>query len=309
MKRIAIMGNGFIGGGLAEHYRQNNEHVDVLDRIDFSFLDADAVDAYFKSHEPYDIVFFCAYIGGTRATGYNTGTDDSVIVKNIRMFDNIGRALPAGTKYIYFGSGAQYTKERNLVRVKEEELGKVIPTNEYGYAKYLSAKIIEGNPDYYDLVLFGLYGPREDPFIRFITNSCYKAILGIPLVINQNVKFDYLLIDDLFQLCDKIVYGDKPLRHRVFNATPDESITLEEIASIILNLAQSDNPVQFLNPGMNYEYTGSNERLRENFPDIRFTSYRDGIAEVYAYCKSHIDEVDVEKIRADAALANCTTKK
>ena len=303
------MGGGFIGKNLAKHYREKGEHVDVLDKEDFSFLDNDEVTNYFNTHEKYDVVFFSAYIGGTRATGYNNGQDDSVIVNNVRMFDNIGNAIPSSTKYIYFGSGAQYTKEQDLKRVSEDFLGKKIPTNEYGYAKYLCAKIIEGKPNYYDLVLFGIYGQNEDPYIRFITNSCYKVILGLPITINQNVYFDYLYIRDLFKVCDKIIYCDKTIKYRVFNATPDESISLVDIANIIVEISGKDLDVIVKNDGLNFEYTGSNERLKENFGAIDFTSYRDGIKEIYDFCQSHMELIDKNKIFEDAAIENCTTRK
>ena len=306
--RIAIMGGGFIGKNLAKHYTDLGAYVDVLDKDDFSFLDSQAVRNYFSTHEKYDVVFFSAYIGGTRATGYNDGTDDSVIVNNVRMFDNIGNVLDPTTKYIYFGSGAQYSKDKDLKRVKEEELGIDIPTNEYGYAKYLCAKMIEGKENFYDVVLFGIYGQNEDPYIRFITNSCYKAILDLPIIINQDVVFDYLYIKDLFKICDKIIYG-KSVKYRVFNATPNQSISLKEIAEIIKKISKKDIDIIINNPGLNFEYTGSNEKLIENFGDIGFTSYEDGIKEIYDFCATHMELIDEQKVRDDAAIKNCVTKK
>lgn len=306
-KRIAIMGNGFIGKNLAAHYLNNGDHVDVLDYKDFSFLDEEAVKKYFASTGKYDVVFYCAYIGGTRNTGYGDGSDYSVIIKNIQMFDNIGRCLPKDTKYIHFGSGAQYAKNRDLIKINEDEVGSVIPTDEYGYAKYIINEMIKSRSNYFNLIVFGLYGFNEDPFIRFITNSCYKNILNIPFTINQNVIFDYLFINDLFKITDNIVYKDE-IKHRIFNVTPDDSISLESICKIINEVGNNKCSISFVNEGLNFEYTGKNEKLHENFPDLKFTSYKDGIKLIYEFCLKNISNIDTQKIIDDVAIKNCKSR-
>lgn len=307
-KRIAVMGNGFVGKNIASHYLNNGDHVDVLDYLDFSFLNENDVKNYFENTEKYDAVFYCAYIGGTRNTGYDNGSDYSIIVKNIQMFDNIGRCLPKDTKYIHFGSGAQYSKNRDLLKIKEDETGEIIPSDEYGYAKYLINEIIKSRDNYYNLIVFGLYGINEDPFIRFITNSCYKNILNLPFIINQNVIFDYLFIEDLFKITDELVYKNE-VKYRVFNVTPDKSISLESICKLINEVGNNKCEINFINDGLNYEYTGNNERLHINCPNIEFTSYKEGIKSVYDFCLKNVQNIDTQKIINDAAIKNCKTRK
>ena len=48
--------------------------------------------------------------------------------------------LKDGMKLINFGSGAQYNKARDLVKVKEDTIGTVIPKDDYGYSKYVMSE-------------------------------------------------------------------------------------------------------------------------------------------------------------------------
>lgn len=59
------------------------------------------------------------------------------------MFKNLADCVNEKCPMITFGSGAEYDKSRPLVMVKEEDFGKSIPKDPYGYSKYLISKEIE----------------------------------------------------------------------------------------------------------------------------------------------------------------------
>ena len=54
----------------------------------------------------------------------------------------------------------------------------------------------------YELRLFGVFGPYEDWQVRFLSNACARAVWDMPLVIRQNVFFDYLDVDDLGRILE-----------------------------------------------------------------------------------------------------------
>ena len=284
MKKIAIMGaRGFVGKALTAHL-QDKYTVYPITREQFSLLDEQAVTEFFEK-ENIDVVFHCANQGGSRKTGYDVAAPD-VIGNNLKMFFNMERCLKDGMKLINFGSGAQYNKARDLVKVKEDTIGTVIPKDDYGYSKYVMSEYL---------------GVRE------FSNKPGIIYNPMPIVINQNVVFDYLYLGDFLKVMDKLIEEDVP--NREFNITPTESIDLCSIVEIINEIGDFKSEVTVKNPGLNYQYTADNTRLLENMGnDFVFTSYKEGIKELYDYYKENLDRLDTEAIRKDELLKYCKTK-
>ena len=305
MRKILVMGNGFVGTNIYNYFKEKGEDVTMVSILDFSFMDKKQVDDYFKGKH-FDAVIHCANYGGSRATGYDVDAFKDVVDQNLLMWDNITANIPDDTVLIHFGSGAQYNKARDLVNVSEDDIGKVIPTDGYGYSKLEIHKRIQGHPNFYNLIIFGLYGKGEDYTFKFISNAIVKNLLKQPIVINQNVRFSYLFLDDILRLIDLTCNGHLP--EHEFNVTPTESITLVEATNIINEISDFKSEVTIKNPGMNYEYTGSNKRLRRNFPDFKFTSYKDGIKKLYNYYKENLDSLNKEAVIEDKLIALCKTK-
>ena len=304
MKRVAIMGaRGFVGKSLTE-YLKDKYSVFPITREQFSLLDGDAVASFVKK-ENIDVMIHCANQGGSRKEGYDAGAS-SIIENNLKMFFHMESLAKDGRKLISFGSGAQYQKARDLKKVREEEMGKVIPKDEYGFSKYVISRALQ-NPNVYNPIIFGLYGWHEDYTFKFISNAILKNLLHMPITINQNVVFDYLFIEDFLRLVEGLIEEEKP--YREFNMTPTESVDLVTIAGMINSCSDQKSEIIVNNPGLNYEYTGNNDRLLKNFPDFSFTSYETGIQKLYEYYKAHLDELDTNAIREDAALKNCRTRK
>jgi GDP-L-fucose synthase len=216
-------------------------------------------------------------------------------------------------KLINFGSGAQYNKQRDLVNVSEDTLGEVMPQDAYGFSKLVMSKFINGQgkngKKIFNPIIFGLFGPFEDYTFKFISNACMKNILCMPIVINQNVRFDYLYIDDFMTIIDKIIECDD-MPNREFNITTTESITLTEIVDIINKIGKNKSEVTVRNPGLNYQYTGDNKKLLENMGnDFKFLTYEESIRRLYSYLEANIDSLDTEAILKDEYIKFCRTKE
>ena len=183
------------------------------------------------------------------------------------MVDNILANKKTATRVILFGSGAMYDKSRNLHKVKESQLGEIIPNDLYGKSKLLIAEKIKNRKDVLMLNIFACYGYGEKES-RFPSYAIYKAIQGEDILINQNVNFDYLFVEDMAKIVEHFIITEP--KNNIINITPSKSSSLKEIAEIVQSYSQKNINIKILNEGMNFEYTGDNTLLLNNFENLKF---------------------------------------
>ena len=302
-KRILITGaSGFIGRNSTEYFSSSGEY-DVLACTDevVDLRDDTAVKKIARDFSPTAVIH-CAGVGGTRKTGYDQGNADVVAI-NLRIFFNLVRAVEPGVRILHLGSGAEYDFRHYQPKMKEEFFDSYVPEDSYGFSKYVIAKYIEKRPNITCLRIFALYSRYEDYTYKFISNTIVKSLLKMPIVINRNVRFDYLYIGDLLEVLQRFI--EHPPADRYYNITPCEPIDLLSIVKIIDDVSGVKNEVQVLNGGMNREYSGDNARLMSQMPDLKFTSYIDGINELYGYLKANLAAIDVEQVRRDEYRKYC----
>lgn len=216
---------------------------------------------------------------------------------NIRMFLNLVKNIKTLKKLIVFGSGAEYSKTRHLIKVKEDEFGKHIPQDKYGLYKYVSSLLSEKHKKIITFRLFGVYGKYEDYRKKFISNTIIKSLLGLPIKIKQNVIFDYLFVNDLVNIVD--LFLSHKAEFNTYNLTPTNSISLKNIAGLINQISAKKSVITVVNKGMNYQYSGSNHRLLQTFPGFKFTGYKNGIKNLFQYYKSILHTVESGAIIKD----------
>ena len=84
----------------------------------------------------------------------------------------------------------------------------ITPIDEYGFYKSITSKYIEKSEKIIQLRIFACYGKYENYLLKFITNSIVKNLFKLPIIINQNVYFDYMYIDDLIKIVDYFINND-----------------------------------------------------------------------------------------------------
>lgn len=302
-QKLLITGTrGFVGRNLKEYFAAGGRY-EVLSplREELDLLDHASVSSYMAASRP-DLVLHCATVGGTRKTGYDAGSSD-VAAANIRMFLNLERCLRPEMRMISLGSGGEYDHRAYTPRMKESYFGSSVPADPYGFSKYAISRYIEKAANIVCLRIFGLYGRYEDYTFKFISNAIVKNLLGMPITINQNVRFDYLYIGDFVRMVEKFL-GVAP-RERHYNVTPSESSDLVSLAAIINGIAEKPSEVRVLNPGMNREYTGDNARFLAEFPGFEFTPYERGIRELYDHYRERLGELDLACVKEDPYIKNC----
>lgn len=316
MKKIAVLGaGGFAGRSLTEYFSRAGKALQVfpVTRKQVDLLDREAAGAYIKALRP-DAVINCAAAGGSRKNGYNDGAETADV--NFALFDNVESALEElpDTVHIIFGSGAQYDKSRPLMKVREDDIGSSVPKDPYGLGKLRIAKAVaaRGRDKTFMPVIFGLFGPYEDYTYKFISNACVKVLTGMDIVINRNVRFDYLYIDDFCGIIEKlidVIEKTGTLPRKIFNLTPTESVTIAELAEMVKRVSGKSPEIKILNEGLGPEYTGDNAFLMENIGyDYRFLTYPEAVTRLYGSLEAMLPSLDTESVMADAALKFCANK-
>lgn len=290
MKILLTGGRGFIGLHIRESLEATHTVV-APTHAEFDVTDAARVDDVLRTGR-FDAVIHAAIQGGP-----------DVLESTLRGYWNLARHADRVDRILYFGSGAEYGKHRDLVKISEAEIGNETPRDPYGFAKLLCNDLCRRSRNISNLRLFGVYGPYEGYTAKFISNAVAKTIAGIPLVIRQNVIFDYLWIDDLLRLLPRFLEGERLFAD--VNVTPTDSVSLSEIASIVLR--ESERPVarEIETPGLNYQYTGDNGRLLQHCPGFTFLSIEEGIRKLMAYYQTHKETIDHDALTDDAYRRRC----
>jgi len=294
MKILLTGGSGFIGKNLLEGLKDEYK-IFAPTHKQLDILNSNKVRRYIKKNK-INVVIHAAI-----------KDVDNVLENILRMFLSIYNNLDLLDRFINFGSGAEYGKTRDLKKIKEKELGKFIPQDSYGLGKLVCSQLAKNNKKIVTLIPFGIFGKYEDYRFKFISNSIVKNLLGLPIKIKQNVIFDYLYVDDLISIVKFFLRNDKLCGD--YNITPTQSITLKEIVKIINKISKKPSKVTVINKNYNYQYTGSNLKLKKAIPNLKTISYKEAIKDLYYYSKAHLKNLDKDAIISDEYFKRSQIKK
>ena len=292
MPRLLLTGgSGFIGPWLIRGLAGRHE-VLAPGRAELDLTDAGAVKAYLEAH-PVDVILHAAVRPGHR----NAQDPSGQLERNCRMFANLARTLRGEQRMLVLGSGAVYDGRLAMEALSEEAFDRSVPADEHGFSKYLCAKSMEGRDAFLELRLFGVFGPGEDPLIRFISNAICKALLGLPITCRQDRAFSYLWVEDLAPMVEGLLA--LPRAYGAWNGVPDAAVSLVAVAQRVLELTGAQVPLRVARPGMGLAYTASNAALRKRLPGLAFTPLDEALGKLIAHYRSHLHEIDREALKVD----------
>jgi len=289
--------NGFVGTHLKEYLLNN--YVDYVlftpSSKELDLYNEEAVDKYIFGNK-IDIIIHTANRGGDRST-----LDMKNITEyNLRIFFNIVKHEKNVQKIISFGSGAEYSKHKPITDAKEEDYLEEQPLDEYGFYKSITSKYIQRSDNIVQLRIFGAYGEYENYRFKFISNAIVKNLLNLPIVINKNVFFDYMYINDLVRMIDWFIHNKS--KEKIYNVTTGKKIDLVSLANLVNETSDFTSEIKVLNDGLNNEYTSSNERVLKEIGDFKFTSHTEAIVKMRNYFNINLKDLDTNTILNDPYL-------
>ena len=294
MRILITGGSGFIGRNLVEQLAGTYELL-APSSAELDLLNERAVREYLSAHS-FDVIVHAA----TTRSNRDLGAPADMLDRNCRMFFNLVRNEGRFGKMIHFGSGAEYDKTGLPARVKEEYFDTRVPTDPYAFSKYICAKYIERSERLVELRLFAVFGQYEDYTVRFISNACCRALKGLPIVLRQDIVFDYLYIKDLVKITRWFIENNA--RHKAYNVCTGRPVALTELARVIARVSaqvSGRNPsVSVLTEGMGPEYSGDSSRMLTEMGGYQFWDLEGSIRELYSWYERN-EVFDVESLRFD----------
>lgn len=268
MKKLLLTGGtGFIGRNILPVLREKYD-VAAPTRAELDVYRADSVDA-FLAENSVDFLVHCAIC--TPANPLDDGKD--VLESVLRSFLNFKKHK--FKKIIYIGSGAEYGKDKDIINATEDDIGKRLPADEYGLAKYALNEIARSSENIINMRIFGCYGQME-PERRFIRHAVDCCLKSKPITIRQDCRFSYVFVTDLARAVLRVL--ERETSYHDYNICSG-TYKLSELAAIVKKQMNNPLPTIIGAEGFNNEYTAVNTRFKTEFPDFKFTPIEQGIAE------------------------------
>ena len=291
MKILLTGASGFIGENLRKLLCSRYK-IAAPSSAELNLLDENAVREYLRAGS-FDAVVHAASTRSNR----RTGAPADMLDRNCRMFFNLVRSRQLFGRMLHFGSGAEYGRTTLPAQVQESYFDSRVPTDAYGFSKYICSKYAECVETVTVLRLFGVFGPGEDYTVRFISNACARVIKGLPIVIRQNVKFDYLDVADLAGVT--ACFLEHAPRHKAYNVCRGRSYSLTQLAELVAEVSGCTPRIVVRNPQLAPEYSGDNSRMLDELGPYQFREMKDSIRELYHWYQANAAHIDARQLQFD----------
>ena len=253
MNILITGGNGYIDKSLSK----NLDNSISITRKDFDLTDRHATNKWFEG-KYFDVVIHTAIKGGSRllVDGGN------IFYENIQMFYNLLNNKHCFSRFINFGSGA--------------ELG--TPNNPYGLSKNIISRIIDNEPLFYNIRIYGVFDENELD-TRFIKNNIKNYINKKPIEIHQNKLMDFFYMKDLIKLVKYYINVNHNYLPKHIDCSYSYHHSLDGIADIINNLSKHKVEIKTKTPGHSRyigkytpiisDYIGLEQGIKETYKKIK----------------------------------------
>tara|TARA_R110000744_G_scaffold58232_1_gene121524 strand:+ start:9888 stop:10685 length:798 start_codon:yes stop_codon:yes gene_type:complete len=247
-------GNGYIAKSISQGLWKysDRDNITSISRKDFDLTNKKSTNKWFEG-KYFDVIIHTAVVGGSRLTPDTSET----FYQNLQMFYNLYYNKHCFSKFIHFGSGA--------------ELG--TPTDPYGLSKKIINKLIQSEPNFYNIRIFGVFNEHELN-TRFIKSNIKRYINKQPIEIYQDKLMDFFYMEDLVTLVKYCIHDMCPPKN--INCSYKKSYSLLNIANIINNLSDYKVGINILERGEGTPYIDKHHNALFNYKGLEL-----GIKETY----------------------------
>lgn len=228
MKKTILITGG--NGNIAKMINKNLSSkyiITSLTRNDFDLLNFGSINDYLFDKE-FDVLIHTAINGGRRTKEEN----GEIFYRNLIMFENLIKFSSKFKLIINLDSGAIYDRTTDIFERKEEEL-KTVPSDYYGFSKYLIFKRSISYENVVNLRIFNIFHENEETD-RFI-KTCYLSKKNRTNVkINQDKFFDFMYEDDFIKIVEYYIENFSNKLPKTINLSYISKYKLSDIAELIL---------------------------------------------------------------------------
>ncbi len=286
MRILITGGKGFIARNLFEQLQSEYTLISRSSQ-ELDLLNPAEVSDFIRQNRFEVIIHSATYDAAPKHT---TKDPTKVLENNLRMFFNLARCEDHFGRMIYFGSGAEFSRENWKPRMSEEFFDRHVPADQYGFSKYVMTHYSRLNEKFINLRLFGVFGKYDDWRVRFIPNACCYAVFGLPIKIRQNRIFDFLYIDDLVKIVKWFLHN-KP-RRNVLNVCSGKTFEFKTVAEKIIRISGKPLNAEITMGGFDKEYSGDNSRLLDELKNFEFADFDESIKTLYEWFESNKHLID-----------------
>jgi nucleoside-diphosphate-sugar epimerase len=254
MKILITGGNGNIAK-MIKNYFSLDHNISSPSREELNILNLNEL-SNFLMYKEFDILIHTAISGGRRTKEEN----GEVTHNNLLMLENLLYFSNKFKMIINFDSGAIYDRSTDIYNRKEEDLF-TIPTDYYGFSKYLIYKRTSQISNFFNLRIFNIFHINEEPD-RFI-KSCFLAKKNkTNISIFEDKYFDFLYEDDLLNIIKCYIdnFNNQNILEKTINICYEKKYKLSEIAKIIL---KDESKIIVLNNKLTNNYCGDDSSLKK----------------------------------------------
>ena len=259
MDRLSILitgGSGYIAQSLYKAL-EDKYNITLISRKDFDLTDEVQTNNFFKN-KFFDIIIHTAIVGGSRLKE----EDDSIIVSNLAMFQNLLNNRSNYNKLISFGSGAELNN----------------PVTPYGKSKKIIADLIANQNNFLNIRIFAVFDKNELN-TRFIKSNVKRYINNENMVMYEDKLMDFFYMQDLISLVDYFLQKENWTINEI-DCTYSQSYKLSEILEMINQLSDYRVLIEFENI-IGSSYIGKYKEL-----PINYIGLKQGIKNVYHTLKN-----------------------
>jgi len=258
MRILITGGNGNIAKMIKDNLNSELYQITNLTRTELNVLDQFAVESYLDKNN-FDILVHTAIIGGRR-TKEETG---EVVYLNLLMLENLLQFADKFKMIINFDSAAIYDRSTDILNRKEEDVYNV-PTDYYGFSKYLIYQRSLPYVNMYNFRIFNIFHINEEPD-RFI-KSCFltkkKRDENSFVTIFEDKYFDFMYEDDFVKIIK--FYFDhiekQSVLEKTINICYNKKYKLSDIAYLIIG---DYDKMKIIKKDSDKNYCGDNQKLNQ----------------------------------------------